>query len=69
VYADIATVEGLSGVGRLLQGVPATRILFGSYYPFFYHESAALKLRESKLEQAQEKAIRSGNAERLLAAP
>jgi predicted TIM-barrel fold metal-dependent hydrolase len=69
VYADIANVEGLGGVGQLLKALTADRLLFGSYYPFFYHESAVLKLRESKLEAAQEKAIRNANAERLLAAP
>jgi predicted TIM-barrel fold metal-dependent hydrolase len=69
VYADIANVEGLGGVGQLMKTLPVARILFGSHYPFYYHESAALKLCESKLEAAQEKAIRSGNAERLLTAP
>jgi predicted TIM-barrel fold metal-dependent hydrolase len=69
VHADIANVEGLGGVGQVLKTLPADRLLFGSYYPFFYHESAVLKLRESRLEPAQEKAIRSGNAERLLAVP
>jgi predicted TIM-barrel fold metal-dependent hydrolase len=66
VYADIAMVEGLSGVAKLLQaGLPA-RLVFGSHYPFYYLESALLKLREAGLEPDQEKAIRSGNAQRLL---
>lgn len=69
VYADIATVEGLGGVARLLQAMPAARLLFGSHYPFYYLESALLKLRESGVEPAQEKAIRSGNAERLIRTP
>jgi predicted TIM-barrel fold metal-dependent hydrolase len=66
VYADLATVEGLGGVARLLRTVPAARLLFGSHYPFFYLESAILKLREAALEPAQERAIRFGNAQRLL---
>lgn len=66
VYADIATVEGVGGVAQLLQAVPADRVLFGSHYPFFYYESALLKLRESKLEPAPERAIRRENAKRLL---
>jgi predicted TIM-barrel fold metal-dependent hydrolase len=66
VYVDIATVEGAGGVGKLLQELPAGRVLFGSHYPFFYYESAVLKLRESKLDAAQERALRSANAERLL---
>ena len=69
VYADLATVEGLGGVARLLKTVPASRLLFGSHYPFFYLESALLKLREAGLEPAQERAIRSGNAQRLLRVP
>jgi predicted TIM-barrel fold metal-dependent hydrolase len=67
VYVDIATVEGVGGVSQLLQTVPADRVLFGSHYPFYYYESAVLKLRESKLEPAQERAIRRDNAKRLLA--
>jgi len=69
VYADLATVEGLGGVARLLQSVAASRLLFGSHYPFFYLESALLKLREAGLEPAQDRAIRSGNAQRLLRTP
>lgn len=69
VYVDIATVEGVGGVAQLLQAVPADRVLFGSYYPFFYYESAVLKLRESKLEPAQERAIHGDNAKRLLSPP
>ena len=65
VYVDIATVEGLGGVTQLLQTVPADRVLFGSHFPFFYYESAVLKLRESKLETAQERVIRYDNAKRL----
>jgi predicted TIM-barrel fold metal-dependent hydrolase len=66
VYVDIATVEGVGGISQLLQTVPADRVLFGSHYPFFYYESAVLKLRESKLQPAHERAIRRDNAKRLL---
>jgi predicted TIM-barrel fold metal-dependent hydrolase len=66
VYVDIGNLEGLGGVAQLLQTVPAGRVLFGSHYPFYYFESAVLKLRESKLEPAQENAIRRDNAKRLL---
>jgi predicted TIM-barrel fold metal-dependent hydrolase len=69
VYADLATVEGVGGVARLLEALPAARLLFGSHYPFYYLESAVLKLREAGLEAAQEEAIRSGNARRLLPGP
>lgn len=67
VYVDIATVEGIGGVAQLVQTVPSDRVLFGSHYPFYYYESAMLKLRESKLDLAQERAILRENAKRLLA--
>lgn len=66
VYVDIATVEGVGGVAKMLETMPAARALFGSHYPFFYFESAELKMKESNLEPAVEKAIRSENAKRLL---
>ena len=68
VYFDIATVEGVGGVANLLKQVPTDRVVFGSHAPFFYLESAVLKLKESDLSDAQAKAIRAGNARRLLLA-
>jgi uncharacterized protein len=63
---DIATLEGVGGVANLLKQVPLDRLVFGSYAPFFYFESALLKLKESDLSEAQAKVIRAGNARRLL---
>jgi predicted TIM-barrel fold metal-dependent hydrolase len=40
-------------------------VLFGSHAPFFYFESAFLKLQESPLSQLQLNAIRRENAQRL----
>ena len=68
VYFDIATVEGVGGVANLLKQVPADRVVFGSHAPFFYLESAVLKLKESVLSDAQAKVHRAGNARRLLPA-
>jgi hypothetical protein len=34
-------VEGVAGVGRLVGEIPLKRVLFGSYYPFYYFESVA----------------------------
>ena len=65
VYVDIAMLEGVGGVERLLATVPHSRILFGSHAPYFYFESATLKLRESVLSGAQLAAIRYQNAEQL----
>lgn len=68
VYFEIAMLEGIGGVQRLVQQVTAERVLFGSYAPNFYFESALLKLRESPLAGAQIEAIRQQNARRLLGA-
>ena len=66
VCFDIATLEGVGGVANLLKQVPADRVVFGSHAPFFYLESAVLKLKESVLADADLVAVRSGNAGRLL---
>ena len=66
VYFDIATLEGVGGVAKLLRQVSHERVVFGSYAPFFYFESALLKLKESALNEAELMAIRAGNARRLL---
>jgi len=66
VYFDIAMLEGVGGIERLLKSVPIKRILFGSYAPFFYPESAQLKLRESELPGLAVEAISQKNAQQLL---
>jgi hypothetical protein len=65
VYVEIATLEGVGGVARFLEQVPLQRVLFGSHAPFFYFESAFLKLQESPLSQQKLNAIRRENAQRL----
>jgi predicted TIM-barrel fold metal-dependent hydrolase len=67
VFFDIATVEGVGGVAALCQQVTMDRVLLGSYAPFFYLESALLKLKESVLSESGLAAVRAGNARRLLA--
>jgi len=67
VYVEIAMLEGVGGVANLLAQVPLDRVLFGSYAPVYYFESALLKLQESPLSDEQLGAIRSANARRLLA--
>ncbi|MEQ8791105.1 MAG: amidohydrolase family protein [Pirellulaceae bacterium] len=66
VYFEIAMLEGVGGVERLLKEFPHERLLFGSHFPFFYLESALLKLRESSLPNFQRQALLHGNARRLL---
>jgi len=66
VYFDFAMVERVGGVARLAEQVTWPRVLFGSHYPFYYFESAPLKVRESGLTEAQTKAVLEENARRLL---
>jgi predicted TIM-barrel fold metal-dependent hydrolase len=68
IYVEIATLEGVGGLERLLTTVPLERILFGSHAPFYYFESAKMKLRESALSPSQLAAIRYKNAEKLISA-
>lgn len=68
VYFDIATRETVTGVATLAEQIPVERILFGSHAPFFYFESASLKLKESGLDEDKLAFIRTKNAERLLRA-
>lgn len=66
VYFDIAMLENVAGVAKLAAQIPTDRIVFGSHYPFFYFESALLKLRESGLSGLQLEAIREANSRKLL---
>ena len=68
VCVEVATLEGVGGVARFLEQVPMQRVLFGSHAPFYYFESAFLKLQESPLSQPQLNAIRRENAQRLASA-
>ena len=66
LYFEISMQEGVGGLTTLLQHAPLDRVLYGSYFPFFYLESALLKLRESELAQFQLDAIARENAAQLL---
>ena len=66
VYFDFARLEGVGGINRLLEAVPEDRVLFGSYFPFFYFESALGKVKEAGLTESQEKAILGDNARLVL---
>src|SRR5437016_14167553 len=65
VYFDIAMVEGVGGVGVLAREISPARVLFGSHFPLFYFESAALKVREAGFSDGDAKAISEDNARRL----
>lgn len=62
VWFDLATLEGMSGITRILETIPLARLLFGSHLPLFIPESALLKLRETELTDEQQTAITCGNA-------
>lgn len=65
VYFEIATLEGVGGVAKLIERVTVDRVLFGSASPFFYFESARLKLQESELAGEQLARVGAANARRL----
>lgn len=62
VMIDIAMLEGVGGVENLLKDWPLDQLVFGSFAPFFYWESARLKMQESELTNAQIAAVMHGNA-------
>ncbi|MEX2174887.1 MAG: amidohydrolase family protein [Pirellulaceae bacterium] len=66
ISVEIAMLEGVGGIQRLLGHMPLDRILFGSYFPCFAWEAAALKLIESPLGGMQRTAIARENARRML---
>jgi uncharacterized protein len=65
IFADIAMLEGVTGLERMVAQVGHERLLFGSHAPLFYAQAAHLKLKESNLTPEQAVAIRQGNAQRL----
>ncbi len=67
VSFDIATLEGLTGLERLVKSIPPERILYGSHAPFFVADSPKLKLQESALPAPITEQITHGNASKLLA--
>jgi hypothetical protein len=67
VRFETATLESVEGVGNMLKQIPPDRLCFGSHAPFYYFESAKLKLQESDLTLAQLAAVTHENARKLLA--
>jgi hypothetical protein len=66
IYFDISNVEGVGGVARFIARTSPSRVVFGSHVPFFYFDSALLKVWEASLPEAQTKAVLEGNALALL---
>jgi predicted TIM-barrel fold metal-dependent hydrolase len=69
VYFDFAMHEGVRGLGRLRDQVGPDRVLFGSHFPLFHWQAAALKIRETGLSDADARAIMSTNARALVPLP
>ncbi|MGV3661641.1 MAG: amidohydrolase family protein [Prosthecobacter sp.] len=67
VWLDFAMIEGVGGVENLLKTWPQEKLVFGSYAPVFYWESAKLKMQESALSEAHIKAVTWQNAAGLMA--
>lgn len=67
VWLDFAMIEGVGGVENLLKTWPQERLVFGSFAPVFYWESARLKMQESALSPAQAAAVHWQSAAGLLA--
>ncbi len=67
VWFDIAMLESVAGVTKLVEQVSHQRVLFGSHSPLFYFESSELKLIESGLPDSVLRQIREVNAFRILA--
>jgi predicted TIM-barrel fold metal-dependent hydrolase len=65
VFADFSMIEGVHGLERLCAALGADRVVFGSYFPYYYFEAAVLKVKESGLDP---QSILEGNARRLLGA-
>jgi predicted TIM-barrel fold metal-dependent hydrolase len=65
-WFDFAMVEGVGGVAKAAAEITPARLLFGSHFPFFYFEAAALKVKEAGLKESDAHAITDGNARVLL---
>jgi hypothetical protein len=63
---DFAMLEQLMGLKALIDAIGVERVVFGSYSPMFYFESAFLKVREADLSASQTEAVFGGNAARWL---
>jgi hypothetical protein len=67
VYVELSHIEGIGGMAEVGRRVGVERLVFGTHAPYYYPESAILKVtRESEFSPEELQGIMSGNAERLL---
>lgn len=69
IYFETAMLEGVAGIEAWLRRAPGVRLAFGSHAPYFYFESALLKLQESALSPEQLAAVCHGHARAALPSP
>lgn len=62
-WFDIATLEGVEGVGKLVAATQADSVVYGSLAPLFYLEAAHWKLAESGLPESSLSRVRLDNAQ------
>lgn len=66
VAFDFAMLDGLAELRNLAGAAGIERVVFGSYSPMFYLESALLKVQEAALSAAETELVFAANARRLL---
>jgi hypothetical protein len=66
IYLDISFAERLDTINALLDVIPLSRIVFGSHTPFFYPESALLKVESSEIPLCWKEHILYKNIETLM---
>ncbi len=68
LWFEMSHIEGTGGVEQLGRSLGLEHILFGTHAPYYYPESAILKVtRECEFSEEEQEAILYGNAGRLLA--
>lgn len=69
LFFEMSHIEGTGGLEELGRRLGLERIVFGTHAPYYYPESAILKVtRECEFTEAEQEAILHANADRLLAA-
>ena len=62
-WFDIATLEGIEGVAKLVAATQPDCVVYGSLAPLFYLDGAMLKLTESDLPESLVARVRAVNAQ------